>query len=220
MGRIEPGRTSAVVFDLDGTLADSVPGIEASLRHALAQACASLELRDLRSAIGPPIKVMVMRLWPKLSEGEVDRIVAAFRAHYDIEGCRQARLYEGAAETLALLRERGLRLFLLTNKPAGATRTMLGRLGIDPFFAAVMSPDGDPSFSVKREGARCLQERFELPAESTVLVGDGPDDATAAQACGFGFIAAAYGYGRVLADENVEAAAVLKCLPDLHRILL
>ena len=97
-------------------------------------------------------------------------------------------------------------MFVLTNKPATPTKTILEALGLAGFFAGVLAPDSPESpFASKPDGARALIRLFALDADQTTLVGDGADDAAAAEACGFRFIAAAYGYGTAAATAVTRA---------------
>ena len=202
---------SAVVFDLDGTLVDSLPGIESSIGAAITECMPRQPLPDIRSVIGPPVAKMFQQLWPALPEAELHALVAAFRRHYDAVGCLQTRLYDGVSDSLIKLRERGVELFVLTNKPAAPTQRILHVLGIEPHFRALVSPDSsDPPFSVKSEGAAKLQEQYRLRTETTLLVGDGHDDARAAAHCGFGFIAAEYGYGDAIGRRDLWAVGLLR----------
>ncbi len=202
----------AVVFDLDGTLVDSLPGIEASVRFALSRALPGTAMPDLRSAVGPPIATMFARLWPELDPDGLARLLAEFRSHYDAGGCLLSEPYPGVRETLPAL---GGSLFVLTNKPVNPSRRILKHLGLLDFFTDVMAPDAiTPPYASKPDGARLLQERFGLLPAETALVGDGPDDARAAEACGFRFIAASYGYGQV------AEATPLNQFSDIERFLL
>lgn len=208
------------IFDLDGTLVDSLPGIEASTRFALERCAPELDLPDLRSLIGPPIASMFARCWPNLPTVKMDALVAAFRQHYDSAGCLMSQLYPEVLDTLSTLNARGLTLFVLTNKPLAPARRILEHRGTLPFFREVISPDSTtPPFTRKAEGARLLRRRFELEPGSTLLLGDGMDDLEAAAECGYTFAIAAYGYGSATRDPRAELTRVER-FPDIGHILL
>lgn len=194
-----------VIFDLDGTLVDSLPGIEQSARAAIALVLPDAPMPDLRAVIGPPIATMFARLWPELAPETMERLVAEFRAHYVATGCLASTPFPGVPETLLELHSEGRTLFVLTNKPAAPTRKILGHLGLERFFNASLSPDSVTlPFGSKPEGARLLMRAFGLEPEVTALVGDGADDSASAAACGFLFIAAGYGYGNPAAEVRIE----------------
>jgi phosphoglycolate phosphatase len=214
-------RVDSIVFDLDGTLIDSLPGIEASLRVAATVFDPPRIVPPIRSIIGPPVAKMMERLWPDLAELERRRAIAAFRAHYDSEGCLLSPLYPGVASTLESLRAAGIKLFVLTNKPTKPTQKILEQAAIDRYFDATVSPDSnDPPFAVKSAGAAWLRERHHLAPEMTLLVGDGADDADAAASCGFGFVAAGYGYGAAAKRPDLERLATLETFSEIMEIVL
>lgn len=213
-------RVEAILFDLDGTLVDSLPGIEASLQWAVAQCLPGRTLGQIRDFIGPPLPVMLGRFWPDLAAEELAHVVETFRAFYDAEGCRKSLLFEGVADTLSKLQEHDLALFVLTNKRAAPTRTILELNGILERFRAIVSPDSQtPPHSSKPAGALALQRRYALVPENTIVVGDGVDDADAATACGFRFVAADYGYGRVTERTGRAPFASLKTFSELEALV-
>ena len=194
-----------VIFDLDGTLVDSLPGIEESARVAIARVLPEIPQPDLRRLVGPPIAAMFAMLWPELPGERMARLLAEFRAHYDDTGCLRSQPYPQVPEVLARLSSARLRLFVLTNKPIQPTRKILGHLGLESFFTDVACPDcSQRPFDSKAAGARALAKEFNLLPDATMLFGDGADDAAAAAACGFGFIAAAYGYGLAAAEATIR----------------
>jgi len=209
--------TSAVIFDLDGTLVDSLAGIESSARSAIARTLPEELMPDLRALIGPPIAEMFAKAWPSHEPERLGRLIEEFRAHYLAVGCLLSTPFPGVPETLARLHSTGLRLFVLTNKPAASAGKILEHLGLSAWFASSLSPDSiTPPFGSKSEGARLLMKRFDLAPEKTTLVGDGVDDASSAASCGFRFIAAAYGYGPAAATAATRAEK----FSDIERYLL
>jgi phosphoglycolate phosphatase len=189
-----------LIFDLDGTLIDSLPGIEASLRAAIARCQPGLALASgaLRPHVGPPLAQIVSNLWPTLAAAEVADVVRAYREHYLAESCARVEAFPGVAAALETFHAAGKRLFLLTNKPATQADCILRQLGWRAWFEEVSCPD-DPAhpFNDKPEGALGLRERKALAPAETVLIGDAQDDVRAAAAAGFAFVGARYGYGGV-----------------------
>jgi phosphoglycolate phosphatase len=209
-----------IVFDLDGTLVDSLPGIVESARAAISAALPEAEIPELRPVIGPPIATMFARLWPELEPERMARLLAEFRAHYDTEGCLQSKPYPGVGEVLTRLGAAGKKLFVLTNKPVQPAQRLLAHLGLEKLFTEIMSPDSTmPPFRSKTEGAGNLQRKFGLLPGETLLVGDGRDDAEAARACGFGFVAVCYGYGDAAKQTGIISLARLNKFSEIERIL-
>lgn len=119
-----------VLFDLDGTLVDSVPGIWASIRFAAAElGLPAPTTEQLRSMVGPP-------LWEGftaalgLAGDDVDRAVLAYRAHYGAGAMFAATVYPGIAELLAQLRSAGVTLAVATSKPAEFAVRILTHVGL------------------------------------------------------------------------------------------
>jgi phosphoglycolate phosphatase len=198
-------RFENLVFDLDGTLVDSLPGIEASMRFAIARLHPQRTLADgaLRPLIGPLLPKIMALLWPDLSPPEITALVAAYREHYLAESCAQTRPFPGVTELLGEFHRAGARLFLLTNKPRAMAEMILNRQGWTAFFEEIGCPDDSlHPFSSKAAGAVSLRDRRALAPASTLLVGDALDDSEAAAAAGFAFVRAAYGYGNPVGHGN------------------
>jgi len=209
-----------IVFDLDGTLVDSLPGIEESARIAITRVLPEVEMPDLRALIGPPIAAMFSKLWPDLETKRMEDLLREFRSHYDNEGCLLSRAYPQVHEVLSGLKNAGKRFFVLTNKPTGPSKKILTHLQLAGFFTEIIGPDfRTPSFQTKTEGASLLMEKYGLIPGETVIIGDGIDDAEAARACGFSFIAVSYGYGGAAAHVG-NLVSHIKMFSEIEQILL
>jgi phosphoglycolate phosphatase len=206
----------SIIFDLDGTLVDSLPGITAAIRYALRDYNVEVNSGQLRELIGPPIREILGKL--AVSASESDLIVAEreFRSAYDSTHWKEAYLFTTARETLQALERFGVRLFLFTNKPENAATRILKELDLDSVFFDRMSRDSrEPAFANKAEMLRELMAKHGLRAESAMVVGDSLEDFYAAQEWGVPFVFARYGYGRLDAEDRQKAAGQIDYLSSL-----
>jgi phosphoglycolate phosphatase len=205
-----------VVFDLDGTLIDSLPGIAYSVDVALDE-CGVLAIRkDLRSLIGPPIRNILATVSGISNDATLDVLLAAFRRSYDTEGWRQTVLQGSAKSMLGELRNAGVRLWVVTNKPALSTNLILDELGVAPCFGEVVCRDSrTPPFDSKTEMLGDLLHRHEITTNDCLMVGDTMEDCRAAAEVGVACVIVPHGYAGRL-DEKLPAGCVhIESWPDL-----
>jgi phosphoglycolate phosphatase len=185
----------AIIFDLDGTLLDSLPGIQYSAQEALRALRPKHELPDLRRYVGPPIGEMFLSAIGDLTRDEIDVLVAEFRRTYDSGGWKKTSLFPGVDGLLPDLDGLGIRLFVASNKPSLAAGLILRALAIHSRFESVFCRDSrTPAYVSKSEAVGCLLHEHSLDPARAWMVGDGRDDYEAARCNGVRFVLADYGY--------------------------
>jgi phosphoglycolate phosphatase len=194
-----------VLFDMDGTLVDSTPGIWASIRVAAAE----LGLPEptpgqLRSMVGPPLEDGFAGAFGLLPDA-VARAVAAYRAHYTAGAMFDAEVYPGISALLAGLRADGATLAVATSKPEPFAVQILEHVGLLGEFAGVHGATLDGAVRHKDQvvGAALAAHP---DGERPVLVGDRSHDVLGARAHGLPCIGA--GWGPALPGELAAAGAV------------
>ena len=186
----------AFIFDLDGTLIDSIPGIGSSLAAAFQSIGRVMPVADLRRAIGPQVRIISRRLEPGLTDDETLAIERVYRSLYDTSGWLESSIFEGVTETLGKLQAAGFRLFIATNKPILPTRNTLAHLGMTALFEGIVTRDSSsPHFASKAAMLAHLIATHSLRPAATVMVGDTVEDHEAAEANAVPFVFAEYGYG-------------------------
>jgi phosphoglycolate phosphatase len=208
-------RIRSLIFDLDGTLIDSCPGIQSSLAVAFRAAGRVMPEIDVRTVIGPPIRVIAARIEPTLSEPELTQIEQTYRSVYDTEGWRETLAFPDVIPVLQSLHAEGVRLFIVTNKPRIPSRKILEHLKLDSMFAAVLTRDSrTPGYSSKAEMVREIVQSHSLTPEASALVGDTVEDEEGARASHLAYIHATYGYGTMN-----QAHASITTFAELTRAL-
>lgn len=194
---------AAVLFDLDGTLADSRPGIVAATNATLRSlGLDEVPEADLVPRIGPPLQETWAELL-RLPEDEVGDVVAAYRERYAVAMLDGTVTYPGVERLLERLRGEGHLLGVATSKSQPLAVALLEHLGLDGFFAAVRGPVPPSSEPKATTVARALEALGLTTGEGAVLVGDRHHDVTGGHAHGLRVIGAAWGYG---SREELEAA--------------
>jgi phosphoglycolate phosphatase len=194
--------TRLVLFDLDGTLVDSAPGIWASVRHATARlGLPEPTGEQLRAMVGPPLQEgfgLVLGLPPE----EVPRAVAAYRAHYSAGALLDVTVHAGIPELLAELRSGGAVLAVATSKPEVFAARVLAHVGLLDAFTGVHGAtlDGAVRHKAQVVGAALAAHPH---GRRPVLVGDRAQDVLGAAEHGLPCIGAGWGPA---AEGELEAA--------------
>lgn len=206
-------RYQLILFDLDGTLVDSVPDLTTALSLMLAEL--GLPAHDegtVRQIIGEGQRSLVERALLRagaaespqagLADAVIDDAVLRFRRHYSDNLCVRTRLYDGVRETLHAL-SASFPLAVATNKPGHWARTLCEVLELSPLFRWVL---GEDDVGARKPDPKLLLElcrRAAVPVERTLFVGDSRIDWRAAEAAGMDLALCTYGYG----GEAMRSAA-------------
>ncbi len=205
-----------VIFDLDGTLADTGPGILESAAYTIRTMGLQEPGSDaLRRFIGPPLKES-FAAYCGCTEQEAQRAVAVFRAYYQAGAVFHAEPYPGIPALCALLKRHGFRLGVATNKPQRFADALLHHLGLAGFFDAVCG--ADERGELTKSGLILLAaERMNAALPETVMIGDTENDAAGAGQAGVTFLAVTYGYGF---RDAAACAAAAQTPAQIAEILL
>ncbi|WP_025860073.1 HAD hydrolase-like protein [Acetobacter papayae] len=217
------------VFDMDGTLLDSLPDLAESCRELLAfYGLPVLSDTMIRTMIGRGVAVLVSKALaaarslvgeraPVVDEAEA---AARFMTLYMPRLTRLSRLFPGAEDALRALRNAGWELAVCTNKPEAAAREILHALDVADLFVAV---GGGDSFAVKKPDPAHLLGTIAMAhgqADRSVMVGDMPPDWLAAEGAGCPFVYAAWGYGQQPPEGGQWQAGSMVEVPALLETIL
>jgi phosphoglycolate phosphatase len=188
--------SETVLLDLDGTLADSRPGIVASFRFMLAELGHDpLAIGDLSWGVGPPIGVSIGTMLKHYGDDRVALGLATYRARYSDVGLYDAAIFPGIPEMLAALKGRGLTLCLATSKRRDFAERVVDHLGFRPFLSAVWGALPGGGLDDKKDMLAELLRIEGYDPAVTVMVGDRLHDIHAAKANGLRSIGVLWGYG-------------------------
>ncbi len=184
------------LFDLDGTLTDPGEGITRSVQHALAKFGIVVEdRRELYCFIGPPLHESFEKYYGFSTE-DAFRAVDAYREYFAVKGIFENEVYAGIRETLAVLRERGIKISLATSKPEIYAGQILEHFDLIGYFDAVAGSEMDGSRTKKAEVIeRALMLLGNPDLRECVMIGDREHDVLGGVAHGMDTVGVTFGYG-------------------------
>lgn len=207
-----------VLFDLDGTLIDSRPGILEGVSHALCRMGIKITPAEVTTnVIGPPLYDAFHNYYG-LSEEDATQAVAFYREYYKQGALFNNILYDGILSTLSSLKEAGLSLYLATGKPLCFSRPISERFGIAPFMTDFFATELDGRFADKPSLLAHVLNVTGLDAENGVMVGDRRYDIEGALANRMDSVGVLWGFGGKEELEKAGAtrlAATASELPDI-----
>jgi len=193
-----------LIFDLDGTLADSQKGIIRSVQYALDRlGITACHTEIFQNFIGPPIYDS-FRLLCGFDEEKVRLAVQYYREYYSASGIFECALYPGIPDLLARLHDGCRTLALASSKPVMFAEQVLAHFKLREYFAVVAGGSADGFRVIKADLIRDVLTRFpKVPREQAVMIGDREYDIIGARLNDIPSIAVTYGYG---APEELAAA--------------
>jgi phosphoglycolate phosphatase len=211
---------SAILFDLDGTIADSAPGITGSLSHTFEAMGLPVPMpAELVDYVGPPL-LDAFRDFAGFSKDQAEHALSLYRRHYYAKGALDSTIFPGMPEVLAAVHDAGIPTSLATSKPEYPATMILDHAGLTQYLDIITGASEDEVRSAKKdvveEALRRLDARG-VDLSNPVLVGDRHHDVEGAAAHGLPTIFVDWGYGSPA--EQVGAIAVVRSPSELADVL-
>lgn len=185
-----------LIFDLDGTLVNSAPGILSALRYVIKNHQIDYPFILSSDLIGPPLREILVTLSDSSSEEDLVSMEQTFKAYYDNFGVFKSTIYEGVTHMLDDLMTDGHKLFIATNKRATPTQSLIKNFSWEKYFLGIYSLDSF-AFPIKNKTSllRHIIIMHLLNEEETIYIGDRLEDGISARECRLNFMHATWGYG-------------------------
>jgi phosphoglycolate phosphatase len=215
-----------IFFDLDGTLVETAPEIADAVNDTLrAFGRAAVRQQQVDDWIGHGTRELLVKALAFTdgcsaeavrASAHFARIEAVFAENYRRHCGQRSRLYPRVRETLRALRERGVRLVVLTNKESRYTEVVLDAHALTPLFDRIISGDTLPAKKPDPLGVIDTLKRHGVAPSAALLVGDSSIDVATARNAGLAAWAVPYGYNM---GQPIESAQPDRVIPDLGALL-
>lgn len=209
-----------VVFDLDGTLTDSGPGITKSVQYALRKfGVDEPDLAKLRVFVGPPLFESFMKYYG-FPENQCDALVEAYREYYNVKGMFENSVYPGIPELLNKLNGAGKKCCIATTKPDKPAKHVLEHFDLIRYFSHVSCggdslQGGNKTVVLERLFRECGEEN----KKNAVMIGDRSHDIVGAKNNGLYSVGVLYGYGTETELKAAEADRIVETVSGLSDFL-
>jgi phosphoglycolate phosphatase len=211
-----------IMFDLDGTLVDSVPDLAVAVDKMLVQlGRPKAGLEAVRQWVGNGAPVLVRRaLAGSIDHGGVDDALAEQALELFMQAYAEKHeftvVYPGVRETLKWLQKNGVEMALITNKPERFVAPLLDEMKLGRFFRWIVGGDTMPQKKPDPAALFFVMKMAGIPASQSLFIGDSRSDVQAAKAAGVACVALSYGYNHGRPIEEESPALVID---DLRKLI-
>lgn len=211
----------AVLFDFDGTVADTGEGVFYGVRHAIdVFGLKQPSDTEIRKFIGPPMVTSFSQLFPDLSDGEIQELIKCFREKYAEVGLYKYRLYDGLEELLKKLNENGVKTAVASSKPQDFLEKIIKVSGIEPYFDCIVGASKGFADSDKATIVGAAMEQTGVTDKSRVLmVGDRKFDIVGSHKVGIACAAVLFGYGSREEFEEYHADYIVESFKEVEKLV-
>lgn len=211
---------SVVAFDLDGTLADTLPDLHTATNLTLNDlGHKPVSAHVVRQYIGQGIEYLLRELFRDLhipiEAAELKSIAQQFRTHYERHVCDRSALFPGIEDVLKTFQQREVQMACLTNKSELFTAPILDGLGIRSYFQEVVCGDTLDKRKPDPLPLRVLASRFGVETKQILMVGDSKTDTECARNAGAPVVCVPFGYRSGMDLAELDCDAVLGRAEDL-----
>ena len=211
----------AVLFDMDGTLLDTLEDLCDSTNHALAQMGYPLRgIEEIRRFIGNGAEKQIRRAVPEgTSEGKIMETLAAFRAYYQDHCQIKTKVYDGLLDVLSELKEKGVKMAVVSNKPDAAVKKLSREYFGDRLDYAIGPSDGvrcKPYPDMAEEALKAL----DVEKKDAVFVGDSEVDVQTGLNAGLDVIAVSWGFRSRQVVIEAGAKMIADDASELEKLIL
>ncbi len=198
-----------ILFDLDGTLTDSVQGITNCFRYTIEQLNFPVPSEDeLLSFVGPPLHRTFAAILQTSNGALIEKAVAIYRERFDKVGWQENSVYVNVPEMLNAIKTDGYNLFVATSKDENAAQKILKHFDLDSYFIEIAGSDPQGRLADKALLISELLQRHNLIANETIMIGDRMHDILAAKQNGILAFGITYGYGSVAELREAKADSI------------
>jgi len=193
--------TPAVIFDLDGTLIDSLPDVLGALNPVLADAGRrAVTIDEGRLMVGGGAEPLIERAFDltgdPVAPADIQFHVDAFTANYQAVPVRHTKIFDGVVPALEDLASRGYRLGICTNKPRESALTVLKALGLDRHFTSCIGKAARPFNKPDRRHYDAVADELGVAPANSLYIGDSETDVETARNAGVPIVLVPFGYSR------------------------
>ena len=192
-----------IIFDLDGTLADTLPDVAFGVNRALEEmGLPSLSIDQIKKAVGPGKDEFIRAIFPDVESPDAKTFLTKFRRIYWDHCMDRTRLFPGMDDVLSGLK--GRKLGVASNKPKVYSEKILDGLGVRDLFLDVLGPEDVAHAKPHPEMVVTFLDRIGGNPSQTILIGDTDKDILAGRGAGIGVCGVRYGYGEIDKIERLN----------------
>lgn len=219
VNNLDLNRYEAIIFDLDGTILNSLTEVMLCLEEAFLLENLWIDKSRLNhNIIGPPLDIIVKTVLPEITDEMALRVVEHYNRIYDSEKYQGSFLYDGMIELLDSLKKSGKKLFIATNKPHKSTLRLVNNFNLLMFDDIYSIDKMEGKIMSKSEMILDIVSKYNFDKKKVVMIGDALGDVIAANESGVDSIAALWGYGDDKQPLKDSAKFLIENVNDLLRV--